>query len=397
MTATRHHTRASCDECGGTPAPRETAAGVFCETCESDTPRAANDDAQGASCDRPLCKRCSEPAFLRFKEGDLCSECFAKTKSDSSFAAATSGENVTAASKPAPAPAAVVTNISQLPRGGSPVTVGVRMEPAPAVTPNSISRPSCARGIARDQANAGESAHDLEVRIGAAGKGPRLSSPERGRAAASDTADQISSSGDGLGNQEPRSITWGGSAATPAPSGRARDRAICPAVSGNSSCGGVENSATSDNVKRQERVAGLETRSATIKRRGSATGPQDSNPLSASAPPPATADASSKLATLRQDAVFSSVNTPEASGTTRKVPSTGCGTSPDVGTQSAPRPLLDFEAEVSALEKSDLLNGPVYVGIDLSSGPDICLKYEYDPASRTIRLIGAAEQPNPAT
>lgn len=33
-----------------------------------------------------------------------------------------------------------------------------------------------------------------------------------------------------------------------------------------------------------------------------------------------------------------------------EAPCTGCGTSSDVGTQSAPRPLLDFDAEVSALE-----------------------------------------------
>jgi hypothetical protein len=36
-----------------------------------------------------------------------------------------------------------------------------------------------------------------------------------------------SSSGDGLGNHQPGSMTWGGQVRTPAPSGRARDRAIC--------------------------------------------------------------------------------------------------------------------------------------------------------------------------
>jgi hypothetical protein len=40
----------------------------------------------------------------------------------------------------------------------------------------------------------------------------------------------IFSSGDGLGNHQPGSITWGGQVRTPAPSGRARDRARCPAV-----------------------------------------------------------------------------------------------------------------------------------------------------------------------
>jgi hypothetical protein len=74
-------------------------------------------------------------------------------------------------------------------------------------------------------------------------------------------------------------------------------------------------------------------------------------------------------------------NTPEASGTAREAPCTGCGTSSDVGTQSAPRPLLDFEAEVSALEKSGVLNGPIYVGIDFGSGTDICAKYAATSAS----------------
>lgn len=50
----------------------------------------------------------------------------------------------------------------------------------------------------------------------------------------------ISSSGDGLGIHEPGSITWGDREAMPAPSGRARDRAECPAVTGDRSCGDHE-------------------------------------------------------------------------------------------------------------------------------------------------------------
>lgn len=38
------------------------------------------------------------------------------------------------------------------------------------------------------------------------------------------------SSGGGLGIHQPGSMTWGGRIAPPAPSGRARDRAKCPAV-----------------------------------------------------------------------------------------------------------------------------------------------------------------------
>ena len=46
-------------------------------------------------------------------------------------------------------------------------------------------------------------------------------------------ADAAHSSGDGLGIQQPGSMTWGDRLAMPAPSGRARDRAICPAVARN--------------------------------------------------------------------------------------------------------------------------------------------------------------------
>ncbi len=82
----------------------------------------------------------------------------------------------------------------------------------------------------------GSPAHDLEVRIGAAGKGPRVKMrAKQARPSRSGcSADLIQSSGVGPGNHQPRSITWGGRNATPAPSGRARDRAICPAGSRNS-------------------------------------------------------------------------------------------------------------------------------------------------------------------
>jgi hypothetical protein len=109
-------TRTKCDECRVRTATRETAAGVFCETCEPDVPWHANNNAQGASCALPLCTRCqSDPAFFRVKEGDFCSACFASTKSDSSFAATTPGDNVTAAVKPTPGPSAAVTPPSKQP------------------------------------------------------------------------------------------------------------------------------------------------------------------------------------------------------------------------------------------------------------------------------------------
>jgi hypothetical protein len=46
---------------------------------------------------------------------------------------------------------------------------------------------------------------------------------------------EFSSSGRGLGIHQPGSNTRGGRSATPAPSGRARDRAKCPAAARSSS------------------------------------------------------------------------------------------------------------------------------------------------------------------
>jgi hypothetical protein len=148
--ATALHTRAACDNCGEMPATREGPGGtVLCDGCGAAKP--ANDDTQAASCALPLCARCQEtPAFFRLKDGDLCSACFAISIS---VASAPQGANVTAAASKAlaPASAAVVTppskprealawllaplrRSSDLPQGGSPVTVG-RLVPAPAVTP----------------------------------------------------------------------------------------------------------------------------------------------------------------------------------------------------------------------------------------------------------------------
>lgn len=306
--ATSLHTRAACDNCGEMPATREGPGGtVLCDGCGAVKP--ANDDAQGSFCARPLCSRCSEPAFLRVDETNaFCAECWLKIEAhlenDSSFAATTPlGDNVTAAVKPTPGPSAAVTPPSKEPdvlallfcapfRGSSDITKGDEHEAHQRHFVNiDRRRPEPEMNFCFD--NAKESTHDVEVRIGAAGKGPRLSSPERGRAAASDTADQISSSGDGLGTQQPGSITWSGSDATPAPSGRARNRAICPTVSWNSSSG-----APCDALPcRDGGVSVTSTRS-----------PDETNSDSASASPPSTADASSKLATLRQDAVFSSTD-----------------------------------------------------------------------------------------
>jgi hypothetical protein len=47
------------------------------------------------------------------------------------------------------------------------------------------------------------------------------------------------SSGDGLGIHQPGSITWVGDIVATGPSGRARDRAMCPAVAGNFSMRGA--------------------------------------------------------------------------------------------------------------------------------------------------------------
>lgn len=128
------------------------------------------------------------------------------------------------------------------------------------------------------------------------------------------------SSGDGLGNQQPGSNTWGGRNATPAPSGRARDRAICPAVTG-----------------------------------------FDSNPDAS--PSPLASDTDGAL-------VASSFSSP-ATGNTR---------SSDVqGEIVAGRALLDFEAEVAALELHWWT-----IGIVLASGVPDCalLRSQYSSTSR---------------
>src|SRR4051794_6447907 len=106
---------------------------------------------------RPHCSLCPKSAVYDFRILRMCAHCLtAELKRhripNSSFAdgKASSGDVATADAS-APGPSAVVTNISQLPRGGSPVTVGVRLEPASAVTPiatGNSNRPSDVQGIA---------------------------------------------------------------------------------------------------------------------------------------------------------------------------------------------------------------------------------------------------------
>ncbi len=75
-------------------------------------------------------------------------------------------------------------------------------------------------------------AYDLEVRNGAAGKGPRLKlSAINAESIRGDRSPEpIHSSSDSLALHQPGSMTWGGRIATPAPSGRARYRVNGPAV-----------------------------------------------------------------------------------------------------------------------------------------------------------------------
>jgi hypothetical protein len=129
------------------------------------------------------------------------------------------------------------------------------------------------------------------VRRSTTGSGLRIGEAVAVRPATSEFMDATagetapnSNSGDALGNLEPGSHTWDGDSVATAPSGRADESAISPAVAG-------------------------------------------------------------------------IPNTPEASGTAREAPSTGCGTSSDVGSQTAPRLSLDFESEVSALEAEWLRAG----------------------------------------
>jgi hypothetical protein len=87
-------------------------------------------------------------------------------------------------------------------------------------------------------AKTGSRPHDLEVRIGAAGKGPRIiMRAQQARSTCGDrSAGLIQSSGDGLGIHLPGSMTRGFAAERQPASGRARDRAICPAVTRSSFC-----------------------------------------------------------------------------------------------------------------------------------------------------------------
>lgn len=80
----------------------------------------------------------------------------------------------------------------------------------------------------------------------------------------------IQSSGVGPGHHQPRSMTWGGHVVTPAPSGRARDRAKGPADSRNSSDGlrprlmtGIASAVFSDELRKggnKRQAAELDTR-----------------------------------------------------------------------------------------------------------------------------------------
>ncbi len=91
---------------------------------------------------------------------------------------------------------------------------------------------NCGRASGRDQSCGGvESGHASALRRLPAKYqvGPARDFPIKPRAGVA-PGPQDFSSGDGLGNHQPGSNTWGGRNTRPAPSGRARDRAICPAV-----------------------------------------------------------------------------------------------------------------------------------------------------------------------
>jgi hypothetical protein len=97
---------------------------------------------------------------------------------------------------------------------------------------------------------------------------PRFFNTSLSGTLAQDRPDANFSSGDGPGIQQPRSIEQG----------RARDRAICPAVSGNSSCGGVESGHAQfgDRADRGAASKGLKAIWASPTGAGVASGPQDS-------------------------------------------------------------------------------------------------------------------------
>jgi hypothetical protein len=254
-------------------------------------PVAANDDAQGAFCAIPICTRCqAKSAFVRDDESaGFCAECWLKIKAqnDSSFAAATPGENVTAAVKPAPAPgpSAAVTPPSKEP------DVLALLFCAPFRRSSDITK--------GDRPGTELTALEIEQRL----------EPVR-------DLDACSSERDGFGATSFSSLN--------SFSGIGSARETSAMLHPGAADGSTTKLAGRDSGDRAERRS----------QNSIATGNGDRP-----------SDVQGGLAVVGRDS-----NTPEAPGTAREAPCTGCGTSSDVGTQSAPRPLLDFEAEVSALE-----------------------------------------------
>jgi hypothetical protein len=294
--ATALHTRAACDNCGEMPATREGPGGtVLCDGCGTVKP--ANDDAQGAFCARPICARCLEPAFVRLKDGDLCSACF--TISNSVASPPQNAKVTVAAPSALPQVTAAVTTFSKPPealallfcapfRRSSDITNGDRPgTEAPALF-DSLEILDLASVLSGTPGACSSERED----VGASNSKSRACEGDGSNADGSKTSDGSArySSGDGLGIQQPGSNEQG----------RARDRAKCPAVSGNSSCDAPCGAPCDARPCRDGGVSVTPTSS-----------PDESNPDSASAPPPSTADASSKLATLRRDAVFSSAGSVE--------------------------------------------------------------------------------------
>lgn len=94
----------------------------------------------------------------------------------------------------------------------------------------------CARSSAKRSTEIRRRGFEALIRLGEAGLPVTVIS----RAAEAWTKSIELSSGVGLGIHHPGSMTWGGHIVTPAPSGRARNRAKCPAGSRSISRGGVE-------------------------------------------------------------------------------------------------------------------------------------------------------------
>lgn len=363
--ATALHTRAPCDECGEMPATREGIGGaIFCNTCDG-----TNDDVLGALLGAiiaapPLCTRCrARPAFLRIDATlILCAGCLSESdvRLLDSINLNTSPPQDVATTGPLPTAASVVATISGI--GDGKRRLG----------------PSLATGMSRDQANAGgeheevtpaSNGSELCIIENVSGTSPGACSSERdgfgatNSPAMADASCTLAASANGTRPLEDVQI--------PDRAPQVRETGESP-VTNSSSSGGVVS-----------RVAPLETRAARagVTEIGRTTAEALCRQSESRILPP-----------LRIAGVATG---PEETSPVDPGP---CGFGP-----------LQFGCPICARIDCDWTHGPhpessdvafarpVIIGIDLASGPDICVKYAATSASFAAIDIASADNSKPKT